>query len=125
MRLDEYRKQILDVPAIHALPPELKSRVAMILLWIAHEAEVVKDEVIYSQGAEDEDTGCVLVAGAVQISKAGETIKECAAPEILRRNEAIHRGKSAHRHRACDSRCHNSHVLLEGLGRPKRNRFFG
>lgn len=83
MRLDKYRKQILDVPSIHALPPELKSRVAMILLWIAHEAEVPSGEVIYSQGAEDEDTGCVLVSGSVQISVEGETLKECAAPEIL------------------------------------------
>ncbi len=83
MRLDEYRKQILDVPSIHALPPELKSRIAMILLWIGHEAEVPSGSVIYSQGAEDEDTGCVLVSGSVQVSVRGETIKVCDAPEIL------------------------------------------
>jgi len=83
MRLDEYRKQILDVPSIHSLAPDLKSRVAMILLWITHEADIPKGEIIYSQGAEDEDTGCVLVSGSVQISVEGETLKECRAPEIL------------------------------------------
>ncbi len=83
MRLDEYRKKILDVPSIHALPPSLKSRMAMILLWIGHEAEVPAGGEIYSQGAQDEDTGSILVSGSVQISVKGETIRECAAPELL------------------------------------------
>lgn len=83
MRLEEYRKQILAVPSIHALTPDLKSRIAMILLWIAYEADVPAGEIIYSRGADDEDTGCVLVSGSVQISVKGETVKECAAPEIL------------------------------------------
>jgi len=83
MRLDEYRKKILDVPAIHELPPDLKSRIAMILLWIAHEANVPAGEVIYSQGAHDEDTGCILVSGAVKVSIKGEALKECSSPEIL------------------------------------------
>ena len=55
----------------------------MILLWIAHEADVPAGEIIYSRGAQDEDTGCVLVSGSVQVSVKGETVKECAAPEIL------------------------------------------
>jgi CRP-like cAMP-binding protein len=83
LRLDNYRKQILEVPAIRDLPPELKSRVSMILLWIAHEADVAAGEDIYSQGAQDEDTGCVLVSGTVEISWADKPPKTVAAPEIL------------------------------------------
>lgn len=83
MRLDDYRKRILDVRSIHELPPEVKSRVAMILLWISHEADVPAGETIYSQGAQDEDTGCILLSGSVTIAVEGETIKECSAPEIL------------------------------------------
>jgi hypothetical protein len=83
MRLDNYRKQILEVPAIRELPPELKSRVSMILLWIAHEADVAAGEEIYSQGAQDEDTGCVLVSGTVEISWEDKPPKKVAGPEIL------------------------------------------
>lgn len=83
MRLDEYRKKILEVPAIHALQPDLKSRIAMILLWITHEADVSAGEIIYSQGAHDENTGCILVTGAVKVTVEEETLKECSSPEIL------------------------------------------
>jgi CRP-like cAMP-binding protein len=83
MRLDDYRKRILDVPSIHDLPPELKSRVAMVLLWISHEEDVAAGETIYSQGAQDEDTGCVLLRGSVTITVEGDNLKQCTAPEIL------------------------------------------
>lgn len=83
MNLDGYRKRVLEIPMVQALSPDLKSRLGMILLWIAHEVEVPAGEVVYAQGADDENTGCVLLDGAVEISIEGQPVKTCSAPEIF------------------------------------------
>jgi len=93
MNLDEYRKSILEIPVIKELSPEIRSGMAMIILWIAHESDMFAGEVVYSQGTDDEDTGCVLLNGKVAISKEEKDVMTCDAPDILGEMKQFTKGK--------------------------------
>lgn len=83
MEFSVFRERIADIPLTQSLPAKLRRRFAMIFWWIASLQEVSKGERIYIEGAKDEETGCLLIAGKVSIQKEGEETEVVTAPDIL------------------------------------------
>ncbi len=83
MNISEYRKRLLSVPMVSELPDTLRERVCMIFLWIGQPVHFTEGESIFIQGDEDENVGCVLVEGEVDVIRAHEESRPVFAPELL------------------------------------------
>lgn len=83
MDLSKYREDVLAMPFMTQLPPEIQERVADVFFQVVRPMTVKCDELLYSQGAEDEDTGCLLIEGRVEIIKEGSEPVHCQAPTVL------------------------------------------
>ena len=83
MTQSELRAALLEVSLVKALPRNMRRRMAMIFLWTSESRMVEPGEHLYEQGAQDESGGLVLVAGSVEIVKAGDEPEVVVAPDIL------------------------------------------
>lgn len=83
MESSAYLKQILEIPILQALPEELRESVAKVFLETSLETVLVEGEVLYSKGAEDANTGALLVSGSVRVDGGGDSTITVGAPELL------------------------------------------
>ncbi|MDZ4861638.1 MAG: cyclic nucleotide-binding domain-containing protein [Candidatus Hydrogenedentes bacterium] len=83
MNLSEYRNRLSSVAMILDLPEPMRTRVSMIFLWVGQPARFSPGDCIFVQGDEDENTGCVLLRGEVDVIRAHETAIPVVAPELL------------------------------------------
>jgi len=83
MDIIEYRQRLLDLPVIAALPGAMRDRVAMCLLWVGRPAQFGVGDTIYVQGQEDENTGCALLDGEVEVLRDHQDAVRVSAPELL------------------------------------------
>ncbi len=83
MELVDLRTRLLQVPFIKGLPRELRDRCAMGLLWVGMPRSVQAGEKLFEQGAHDENLGCVLLTGQVDVTRDGELLEKLHAPELL------------------------------------------
>ncbi|NUM56250.1 MAG: cyclic nucleotide-binding domain-containing protein [Candidatus Hydrogenedentes bacterium] len=83
MTLSDYRKRLLLLPFITELPEPLRARIAMCLLWIGQPAQFAVGDAIFVQGDEDENTGCVLLQGEVEVLRGNQDAVRVQAPELL------------------------------------------
>jgi hypothetical protein len=83
MTLSEYRKRLLHIPFVIDLPEPMRERVAMFLLWIGQPAQFSVGDALFIQDDEDENTGCILLQGEVEILRAGRGVVRAQAPELL------------------------------------------
>lgn len=83
MTLSDYRRRLLLLPFIDELPGPMRERVAMVLLWIGQPAQFSVGDAIFVQGEEDENTGCVLLHGDVEVLRDHREAVHVKAPELL------------------------------------------
>jgi CRP-like cAMP-binding protein len=83
MDLTEYRGRLLAVPLIQSLPLELQHRIAMVLLWIGQHSHVSVGDDLFVEGDDDENTGCVLLSGEVDVLRSGAEPVRCPAPDLF------------------------------------------
>lgn len=83
MTLSEYRKKLLLLPFIAELPEPLRARVAMCLMWIGQPAQFAVGDAIFVQGEEDENIGCVLLQGEVEVLRDSLEAIRVPAPNLL------------------------------------------
>ncbi len=81
--LKGYAAKITDVPVFNAMNTGLRARLAEILSSISEPRVLKKNEILYAKGAEDENTGAVLVDGALNISNDEGTLLTVTAPDML------------------------------------------
>ena len=83
MTLSEYRGRLLNVPFINDLPGPLRERVAMCLFWIGQPAQFAVGDTIFVQGNEDENTGCALLLGEVEVLRDSQAPVRVPAPDLV------------------------------------------
>jgi CRP-like cAMP-binding protein len=81
--LKGYAAKISDVPVFNAMNTGLRARLAEIISSIGEPRVLKKDEVLYAKGAEDENTGAVLVDGALTVSSDDGPLLTVTAPDLL------------------------------------------
>jgi len=83
MELQEIREEILNVPVFKGLPEAMHPRLLTGLLSIARTRQVTRGDFLFLQGERETDTGCLLLQGAVEVRRDGETPVYVQAPDIL------------------------------------------
>lgn len=83
MELSEIRDRILKTPLVSNLPEGMRTRFAMMLLWIAETKEVSRKDILFKLGDKDTGTGCLILEGMVRIITEDTDKKTIEAPEIL------------------------------------------
>lgn len=83
MDISDYREDILSTPLVASLPAEMQERVVDVCLQQSTPQQAGVGDLIYSQGTEDEDTGCMLVEGRVEVAIEGEEPIHLQAPTLL------------------------------------------
>ena len=81
--LKGYTAKIADVPVFNAMNTGLRARLAEILSSISQPRILKKGEVLYAQGAEDKNTGVVLVDGALDVGNNEGQQLTVTAPDLL------------------------------------------
>ena len=83
MAVDQFRGRIFEVPMLQVLPPDLRRRLCDILVDISSERTVEAGDVVYDKGSEDENTGAVLVEGALAVRGDPDHNFQVSAPDIV------------------------------------------
>ena len=83
MTLEDLRQTILKIPLCNKLPENMRDRFGMIFLWISTPKDVSHGDKIYSEGEEDENTGCLLIEGIIEVQRKGQPAVRLEAPELL------------------------------------------
>jgi len=83
MQLSDLRARILELPELNRLPGEMRERMAMAFLWSGHIRHLTKAEILFQEGKHDENTGCLLVEGNLEVRKHDGSVHVVEAPELL------------------------------------------
>jgi len=83
MDLSEYRRRLLGLPVLSALPGPVRERVAMCLLWVGRPAHFAVGDTVFVQGNEDENTGCALLEGEVEVLRDHQDPVRVQSPDLL------------------------------------------
>lgn len=94
MTLEDFRSAILRVPLCAKLPESMQERFGLILLWIAQPRDVSPGDVLYAEGESDENMGCLLIEGIVEIYRSGKLKAKLEAPDILGESGQFTYGRS-------------------------------
>lgn len=76
-------QKVLEIPMIQALPEDLREVVSKLLLDSSRETVLAPEEVLYTKGTEDANTGALLVKGSIEVDKGGESRIVVQAPDLL------------------------------------------
>ena len=83
MAVDPFRDRIFEIPMLQVLPADLRRRLCDILVDISSERTVEAGGVVYEKGSEDENTGAVLVEGALEVRGDPDHNFQVSAPDIV------------------------------------------
>jgi hypothetical protein len=81
--MSSYKVKIVQVPLLGPLSPPLRGHVADIFLGISNARVLRKGEQLYAEGAEDLNTGAILVDGSLLVAAGAHEPVTVTAPEIL------------------------------------------
>ena len=83
MSQQEYKQEVMALPAFSDLDESLRETVADIMLNVSVARSIGKGTTWLKRGEESENNGYVLLEGEVSIEKAGAPIGTQKAPELL------------------------------------------
>ncbi len=81
--LTALRTRILAVPFLRALPPALRDRFAMIILWISIVRSIKEGDELYAEGGHDDTGGCMLLDGRAEVIRTGLETEIVPAPSLF------------------------------------------
>ncbi len=81
--LKGYSAKIIDIPVFNAMNTGLRARLAEILTSISEPRILKKGETLYKKGAEDANTGAILIDGTLTVLSDGGTKLNVVAPDML------------------------------------------
>ena len=79
----EKREILSKIPLIKLLDPDLAEAMSLIIVKIGTERIMDTDEVLYSEGDNDRNTGAVLLDGSMRVSKVDANEINVSAPNLL------------------------------------------
>ena len=83
MAVDRFRDRISEIPVFQMLPSDLRLRLSDILVGVSSERNLEVGGVVYEKGTEDENTGAILIEGALEVrGEPGQTF-QVSAPNIV------------------------------------------
>ncbi len=77
------RTRILAAPFLDALPPKLRDRFAMIVLWISTVRSLEEGKELYIEGCRDDTGDCLLLDGSVEVIRTGFETEVVPGPSLL------------------------------------------
>ena len=83
MAVDQFRDRVIEIPMLQALSLELRRRLSDILVDISSERTVEAGGVVYEKGSEDENTGAILIEGALEARGDPDHKFRVSAPNIV------------------------------------------
>lgn len=83
MAVDQYRDRIFEIPMLQVLPSALRRWLCDILVGISSERTAEAGDVVYEKGSEDENTGAILIEGAVEVRGDPSHTFQVTAPNII------------------------------------------
>jgi len=78
-----YKDKIESVPLIASLPPPVRKHLADILSDIGSVRVLKKGEQLYAEGAADDNTGAIVIDGALTVAFGTHTPVFVQAPELV------------------------------------------
>lgn len=78
-----YKEKIETVPLIAAFQPALRKQLADILSDIGKVRVLKKGELLYAEGAVDDNTGAIVIDGALTVAFGTKTPVFVQAPELV------------------------------------------
>jgi len=83
MGAEEYRDQVADIPLFESLSAALRERLCDILVNISEVTELSAGDILYEKDAEDDNTGAVLIKGALTVAGGVGTEFEVEPPNVV------------------------------------------
>ena len=81
--MSSYKDKIAQIQSLGVLAPPLRGQVADILAGISQTRVLRKGEQLYAEGAEDPNTGAILVDGTLLVAAGTRETVTVTAPELL------------------------------------------
>ena len=81
--LKGHSARIIDIPVFNAMNTGLRARLAEIITSISEPRTLKKGEVLYKKGAEDANTGAVLIEGTLVVESDDSSEIRVIAPDML------------------------------------------
>jgi len=83
MTVNEFRDRISEIPVFQTLPSSLRLRLSDVLVGISSERTLEAGGVLYEKGTEDENTGAIVVQGALEVHTDPDHVFQISAPNIV------------------------------------------
>lgn len=83
MDLSDFSAQVGAIPMLQSLPEEIRRSVIFMLLKVASRTDLGKGDILYLKGAEDRNTGALLVEGEMHVETDDGDPLLVVAPELL------------------------------------------
>lgn len=83
MTVYQFRDRISEMPMLQTLPSELRLRLSDILVGVSSERTLEVGGVVYEKGKEDENTGAIVVQGALEVHSDPDHVYQISAPNIV------------------------------------------
>ena len=83
MEPKELRETVQGIPVMKQLDPSLRNITSDILVDVSTEAKLSQGQVLYEKGSEDNNTGVLIVDGALTVQTKNSEEIEITAPNLL------------------------------------------
>ena len=83
MAVDQFRDRISEIPMLQTLPSDLRLRLGDIIVGVCSERTVEVGGVVYEKGTEDENTGAIVIKGALEVHADPDHVFQISAPNIV------------------------------------------
>lgn len=83
MAVDQFRDRVSEIPMLQTLASNVRGRVSDILVDISSERTLEVGGIVYEKGSEDENTGAILIEGALEVRGDPDHTFQVSAPDIV------------------------------------------
>ena len=83
MAFGDLRDRVKAIPIIHGLDPRLRDITSDILVDVSNETNLSQGDLLYEKGAEDKNSGLLLLEGDVAVRARDGREIQVSAPELL------------------------------------------
>lgn len=83
MTVAQYRDRISEIPVFQSLPSDLRLRLSDVFVGVSSARTLEVGGVLYEKGMEDENTGAIVVQGALEVHADPDHVFQISAPNLV------------------------------------------
>lgn len=79
----QIQHKIGETMLVNLLPEPMRDRFVKLIISVSDQAELSPGDVLYTIGETDTDQGCLILAGALKITRSDGTVRYLESPDVI------------------------------------------